>query len=55
MENEKKDKSVQGDFGLDQMFGLNGKWNKLIKISFTFLTFPCRICSQLELLTNSLF
>ena len=39
----KKDKSVQGDFGLDQMFGPNGKWCKLMKISFTFLTFPCRI------------
>jgi len=26
---QKNDKSVQSDFGLDQMFWLNGKWCKL--------------------------
>lgn len=46
---EKNEKSVQSDFGLDQMFWPNGKWCKLMKISFTFLTFSCSICWQLAL------
>jgi len=40
---QKNDKSVQSDFGLDQMFWPNGKWYKLMKFSFAFLTFSCRI------------
>jgi len=40
---QNNEKSFQSDFGLDQMFWPNGKWCKLMKIYFAFLTFSCII------------
>jgi len=49
---QKNDKSVQSNFGLAQMFWPNGKWCKLMKFSFAFLSFSCRISFQLELVNQ---